>query len=132
MSISNYKNVVFSVKKSGLIFFGILNVIIGAIGAFLPILPTTPFLLVAAYCFIRSSDRLYNWLINHKLLGGFIREYNLKNGMTIKAKAVSMACAFTAIVISSFFLEKLSLKLLLYFLGLVMLVVMLKIKTAGE
>jgi uncharacterized membrane protein YbaN (DUF454 family) len=99
---------------------------------FLPILPTTPFLLIAAYCFVRSSDRLYNWLINHKQLGSFIRGYSLKDGMTIKAKAVSLGCAFSAIIISSFFLEKLSLKLLLYFLGIVMLVVMIKIKTVRE
>ena len=133
MSIRDYyRDVVSSIKKSGLIFFGILNVAIGTIGVFLPILPTTPFLLIAANCFVRSSDKLYNWLINHKQLGGFIKAYTLKGGMTIKAKIVSLFCGFTAIIISSFFLEKLSLKLLLYFLGLVMLVVILKIKTVRE
>ena len=129
---NNYKDVVFFIKKSGLIFFGILSIVIGVIGIFLPILPTTPFLLIAAHCFIKSSEKLYNWLINHKQLGGFIRGYSLKDGITIRAKIVSLSCAFTAIIISSLFLEKLSLKLLLYFLGLVMLVVMLKIKTIKE
>ena len=128
MSIKDYKYFS-SLKKWGLIFFGILNVALGTLGAFLPILPTTPFLLLAAYCFIRSSDKLYNWLINHKKLGRFIREYSLENGLTIKTKVVSLVCGFASMITTSFFLEELSLKLLLYFLCLVQLITMLKIKT---
>jgi uncharacterized membrane protein YbaN (DUF454 family) len=128
MSIKDYKYFS-SLKKWGLIFFCIINVALGTLGAFLPILPTTPFILLAAYCFIRSSDKLYNWLINHKKLGRFVREYSLENGLTIKTKVVSLVCGFTSMITTSFFLEKLSLKLLLYFLCLVQLVTMLKIKT---
>ena len=128
MSIKDYKYFS-SLKKGGLIFFGILNVALGTLGAFLPLLPTTPFLLLAAYCFIRSSDKLYNWFINHKKLGRFIREYSLENGLTIKTKVVSLVCGFASMITTSFFLEELSLKLLLYFLCLVQLITMLKIKT---
>ncbi|PKP36731.1 MAG: DUF454 domain-containing protein [Bacteroidetes bacterium HGW-Bacteroidetes-15] len=54
---------------------GILCVILGIIGIALPILPTTPFFLLAAYLFVRSSQRLYRWLLTHKVFGNYIRNY---------------------------------------------------------
>lgn len=57
-----------SLKKYLLIIMGTISLILGTVGIFIPILPTTPFLLLASYCYIRSSKKLYNWLINHKVL----------------------------------------------------------------
>ena len=54
---------------------GWVSVVLGVIGIFLPVLPTTPFLLLAAACFARSSPRFYQWLINHRQLGPWIRDY---------------------------------------------------------
>lgn len=54
---------------------GIISVALGIIGIVVPILPTTPFLLLAAFLFVRSSTRLYRWLLTHKILGNYIRNY---------------------------------------------------------
>ena len=56
------------------------------IGVFVPLLPTTPFLLLAAACFVRSSGRLYAWLIHHKWFGDYIRHYREHRAITLRAK----------------------------------------------
>ena len=65
---------------------GVLAVALGALGVVVPILPTTPFLLLAAACFIRSSDRLYHWLITHPLFGAFIRDYREHRAIPLRVK----------------------------------------------
>ena len=72
------------------ILLGSLSVSMGVIGIFVPGWPTTIFLIVASYFYIRSSRRLYNWLINNKLLGIYIKNYLLGKGMPLKAKLVSL------------------------------------------
>jgi uncharacterized membrane protein YbaN (DUF454 family) len=72
------------------ILLGSLSVGMGVIGIFVPGWPTTIFLIVASYFYIRSSRRLYNWLINNKLLGIYIKNYLLGKGMPLKAKLVSL------------------------------------------
>ena len=73
-----------------LISTGILAVILGAAGIFLPLLPTTPFLLLAAACFMRSSEKLYLRLINHRWLGSFIRNYREHKAITLRAKVYTL------------------------------------------
>ena len=65
---------------------GFLLVVIGVIGIFLPILPTTIFLILASACFVKSSPQANEWLRNHKILGAYIKNYQDKSGLTIKAK----------------------------------------------
>lgn len=72
------------------ILLGSLSVGMGIIGIFVPGWPTTIFLIIASYFYIRSSRRLYNWLINNKLLGIYIKNYLLGKGMPLKAKLVSL------------------------------------------
>ena len=72
------------------ILLGSLSVGMGVIGIFVPGWPTTIFLFVASYFYIRTSRRLYNWLINNKLLGIYIKNYLLGKGMPLKAKLVSL------------------------------------------
>ena len=62
-----------------LLAIGWLSVALGVIGIFLPVLPTTPFLLLAAACFARSSPRFYQWLVQHPRLGPWIRDYRSGN-----------------------------------------------------
>ena len=63
------------VKKYLLILLGTIAFFLGIIGLFLPILPTTPFLLLASYCYLRSSKKLYRWMINRKVIGKYIYSY---------------------------------------------------------
>ncbi|MEA5078266.1 MAG: YbaN family protein [Anaerolineaceae bacterium] len=86
-----------------LIAGGILCVILGTIGIFLPILPTTIFFLLAAAAFARSSDRLYNWIMNHRLFGRFIRNYRLYHAVPMASKIVSVAFLWLTIGASVLF-----------------------------
>ena len=74
---------------------GVCAVVLGAIGVVVPLLPTTPFLLLAAACFIRSSDRLYVWLIHHRWFGDYIRNYRERRAMTRRAKGVALTLLWT-------------------------------------
>jgi len=65
---------------------GTLFVLLGLLGVFLPVLPTTPFLLLAAACFARSSRRIFNWLLNHPHFGPLIREWREHRSMPYRAK----------------------------------------------
>ena len=78
-------------KLLGFLFLGI-----GAMGVFLPLLPTTPFLLVAAGCFAKSSDRWYQWLISNKIFGPTIKNWHAKKCISFLTKifAISLIIAF--------------------------------------
>lgn len=66
---------------------GFLSLGLAAAGVVLPLLPATPFLLLAAACFLRSSDRLHRWLLNHRWFGSYIRDYRECGGVTRSAKS---------------------------------------------
>ncbi|MGV9174170.1 MAG: YbaN family protein, partial [Promethearchaeia archaeon] len=85
---------------------GFITLTLGIIGIVLPILPTTPFLLLSAGCFARSSEKFYRWLINHKLLGAYIRNYREGTGMPIKIKIFTITLLWLTILVSIFFLIK--------------------------
>lgn len=74
-----------------MIFAGSFFVGLGILGIFLPILPTTPFLLLAAACYAKSSERFYNWLINNKWLGNYIKNYREGKGIPLKVKVLSVS-----------------------------------------
>ncbi|HRP34585.1 MAG TPA: YbaN family protein [Gammaproteobacteria bacterium] len=73
-----------------LIAAGLICVGLGALGILLPGLPTTPFLLLAAYCFARSSEHFHNWLLNHRWFGSYVRNFESGRGMTRPAKATTL------------------------------------------
>ena len=80
-------------KKSLYIMIGCISLGLGIIGVILPILPTVPFVLLAAFCFARSSERLDGWFKNTKLY----RENNIKSGMTKRAK-IRIMCSVTLLM----------------------------------
>ena len=75
-----------TVKRRLLIAAGTLSTALGIIGIFVPILPTTPFLLLAAACYMRSSARFYQWLINNRVFGAYVRNYIEGRGMPVRMK----------------------------------------------
>ena len=90
LDISNYGGIM---KKILYIFIGCISLELGIIGVILPILPTVPFVLLAAFCFARSSERLDGWFKNTKLY----RENNIKNGMTKQVK-IRIMCSVTILM----------------------------------
>jgi len=83
---------------------GLVCVVLGAAGMVLPILPTTPFLLAAAACFCKSSTRMYDWLLNNKWLGEYIRNYREGRGLSMRTKITALTVLWTTIGISIVFL----------------------------
>ena len=83
---------------------GLICVGLGTIGMVLPILPTTPFLLAAAACFCKSSTRMYNWLLNNKWFGEYIKNYREGKGIQMKTKIVALTVLWVTISVSTVFL----------------------------
>lgn len=83
-----------------LFFCGCLSVALGVIGIFLPVLPTTPFLLLAAACFARSSKRFYLWLVLHPKLGPWVRDYLEGEGLPLKGKVWALLLMWISISVS--------------------------------
>ncbi|MDP2245530.1 YbaN family protein [Pseudomonas sp.] len=88
--------------RYALLALGWLCVALGVIGIFLPVLPTTPFLLLAAACFVRSSKRFYLWLVLHPRLGPWVRDYLEGQGIPLKAKVYSIALMWLSIALSCY------------------------------
>ena len=79
---------------------GVLSVGLGTLGIFVPLLPTTPFLLLAAACFVRSSDRLHLWLMNHRVYGPSIRGYREHRALPASSKVTILVFTWAAILSS--------------------------------
>jgi uncharacterized membrane protein YbaN (DUF454 family) len=87
-------------KRRLLIGAGTLSTGLGIIGIFIPILPTTPFLLLAAACYMRSSERFYQWLINNRVFGTYVRNYIEGRGMPVKIKIFTILLLWLTIGLS--------------------------------
>jgi len=74
-----------------LIVAGTFSIALGILGIFVPVLPTTPFLLLAAACYARSSQRFYDWLLNNKYFGNYIRNYRERKAIPLKGKVLALA-----------------------------------------
>jgi len=79
---------------------GCLFVGLGVLGAMLPVLPTTPFLLLASYFFVRSSPRLHGWLLRSPLLGPFLRDWHQHRGVRPRVKVVAVVVLLLAVTAS--------------------------------
>lgn len=82
---------------------GTILVGIGILGMFLPILPTTVFFILAAWCFARSSQKFHYWLHNNRYFGKYLSDYMQNKGMTLRYKIFSILFLWTGILISVFF-----------------------------
>jgi uncharacterized membrane protein YbaN (DUF454 family) len=105
---------------------GFLFVGLGAIGVILPILPTTPFLILAAGCFAKSSHKWHSWLLNNKTFGGLIRDWQEHRSISLKSKILAITmllmvgCYSVFFALKSIYLQVLCASLIsygLYFIG---------------
>ncbi|MBM4248209.1 MAG: DUF454 domain-containing protein [Euryarchaeota archaeon] len=84
--------------RAALVGAGTVFLALGVVGIVLPILPTTPFLLLAAACYARSSRRFHDWLLGSRYLGGYIRNYRDGLGIPLRDKALSIALLWLTII----------------------------------
>jgi len=96
------------------ISLGTLSVGLGFVGIFVPVLPTTAFLLLAAWCYARSSERFYNWLLGNRMFGKYLTSYLEGKGVPLKTKILSLSLLWITILSSVvFFVENIYVDLLL-------------------
>lgn len=115
-----------------LLGIGWLSVALGVIGIFLPVLPTTPFLLLAAACFVRSSRRVYLWLVTHPYLGPWIRDYLDGQGIPFRAKAWAIGLMWTSILLSCYLVPLLAARLFMLTSAVLVTLYILRQKTLGR
>ena len=114
-----------------LMTIGCIAVFLGVIGIVLPLLPTTPFLLLAASCFAKSSPRFHSWLLNHPLLGPYLRLYLSGAGLPLRAKKAIISVLWLSILTSAIFLiTYLPAKVIVLFIALCVTIYILRLPTA--
>lgn len=106
-------------KKKFLILLGSLSLFLGLLGIALPLLPTTPFLLLSATCYFHGSDKLYHWLMAHPTLGPYIHSFREEKAIPLRVKVVSVTMVWVTLLYCIFFVvNSLWIKLLLLFLAI--------------
>jgi hypothetical protein len=112
---------------------GFLLVGIGILGIFLPLLPTTIFLILASACFMKSSPRANEWLKNNKYLGPYVKNYQEKTGLTKTTKIINIIVLWISISVSAFYLtEEFYIRLLLVVIAVGVTIHLLMIKTKTD
>jgi uncharacterized protein len=91
------------VRQTFFIAFGFLTLALGIIGILLPLLPTTPFLLLSAWAWAKSSPRFYAWLVGNKFLGTYIRNYKEKKGITPGHRMITLTILWVGIGYAAIF-----------------------------
>ena len=133
MKINGKRKITSNLRKWVLIIIGSFFTGIGILGIFLPLLPTTPFLLLAAACYIRSSERFYNWLINNKWLGNYIKNYLEGKGVSLKAKVFSISFLWITIGYSAVFVVNIfSIRVILILIAIGVTIHLLSIRTLKQ
>lgn len=106
------------IKKTIYIFFGTLSLVLGVIGIFVPVLPTTPLLLLASVCYLRSSKTMYNWIINNKMLGKYIYSYMNYKAIPKTTKTGAIIFLWLTLSISILLMQSMYIKIFLVLVGI--------------
>jgi len=119
-----------SIKKGILVVSGTFFLFLGIIGIVIPLLPTTPFLLLAAACYIRGSEKFYNWLIKKKWVGKYIKNYQEGRGVPLNVKIISIIVLWLTIIISSIIIvSNFIIQIILFIIAIGVTIHIIKIKT---
>lgn len=116
-------------KRILFLVLGSVSVLLGSIGILVPILPTTPFLLLAAFFFLRSSRRLYEWLINHRILGKYIYHYLVHKAVPLQTKMGAVVILWASLIASMVLVDPLFVRIILAVIGSAVTVHILSLKT---
>jgi len=112
---------------------GTFFVALGTIGIFLPLLPTTPFLLLAAGCYAGGSKKFYNWFLNNRWFGEYIRNYREKKGIPLKIKILSISFLWATIGYSIVFVvDILLIRVILAFIAIAVTIHIIRLRTLRQ
>ena len=121
------------ISKLFFVLVGHLSLGLGLVGIVVPLLPTTPFLLLAAACYLRGSERLYNRLINHRLLGPYISNYREGKGIPMKLKVTLLVLIWITIPLSAILLiQQLYVRLVLLTIAIVVSAIIWRLPTLSQ
>jgi uncharacterized protein len=118
-----------ALTRSLLLLAGHACIVLGFIGAFLPLLPTTPFLLLAAACYVRSSERHYRWLVGNRLFGPILRDWEEKRGVTVRTKVIGIALLWASLAYSAYRTENRAVEWMLLGTGIGASLMILRLRT---
>lgn len=104
-------------RKYGFIVLGSVFVVLAFIGVILPVLPTTPFLLLASFFYLRSSQKLHDWLINNKLFGEYLYNYITYKAVKKKAKVYALIFLWLSLGLSMYLCGHLIIRIVLVVVG---------------
>lgn len=121
-----------TIKQYVFVVLGTLSLGVGMIGVVIPVLPTTPFLLIASFFYLRSSKRMYNWLLNHKVFGSYIYCYMKHRGVSKKAKTGTLIFLWSTLILSMVMIPGWPIKLFLLVVGVAVSTHIMLLKTLGE
>ncbi len=93
-----------------LLFLGTLCLVLAIVGIFVPVLPTTPLLLLTAYCYYRSSERMYTWLMSHPHLGPYIKNFREHRMIPRRVKVYILILLWSSLLFCAYILDPLWLK----------------------
>jgi hypothetical protein len=115
-----------------LLVSGWIFVALAAIGVLLPLVPTTPFLLLAGFCFYKSSPRFYTWLYANRLFGKYLLDYKKNKGVPVKVKAVTLLFLWVSLLVSMYLFPILWLRISLFVIGTGVTIHLLIMKTRKD
>lgn len=117
------------IKKYLYIILGSISLALGVTGVFIPVLPTTPFLLLASFCYLRSSEGMYHWLMSHKIFGSYIYSYMTYKAIPKKTKIGAFIFLWSTLIISMILMPSMHLRLFLAVVGISVTVHLVTLKT---
>jgi uncharacterized membrane protein YbaN (DUF454 family) len=123
---------ILKIKRVLLIIIGSISLVLGVIGILIPVLPTTPFLLLSSFCYLRSSEKLYNWLINHRVFGPYIYNYLTYKAIPKKTKIGAIIFLWCSLILSSIIISSLHIKIFLFLIGIAVSLHIITLKTLSQ
>jgi len=120
------------IKKTFLIVAGVVSIAIGGIGIFLPLLPTTPFVLLAAGCFAGSSPAMHRWLCRSRFFGEYIENYRTNAGVSKSIKIRAIVFLWAGLALSAAAVHKPLVRVILAVVGICVSTHLLMIKAKDE
>ena len=121
-----------SIVRLLLVIAGSISLAFGVIGIFLPVLPTTPFLLLASFCYVRSSERLHRWLLEHRVFGKYIYNYEVHRAIPKKTKIIAMVTLWPTLLFSLTLIPLVPVRVGVFIVGLIVSWHLLSMRTLNH